>query len=280
MAHEIIKRHKSFGGETLFAKHESKSTKTMMNFSAFLPKRVEEIDSAIIWLSGLTCNEENFIIKAGAQGFLSGTNTMIICPDTSPRNIGVDGEDDSYDFGTGAGFYVNAITDGYKENYQMYDYIVKDLTSLLKSDFSVSRISIMGHSMGGHGAITIGLRNSDVFKSISAFSPIVNPLECPWGQKALKGYLGDSQDFWREYDSCLLVKNGKTHPNPILIDQGLADEFFEEQLLTKNFEEASSEAQQDLIVNYRDGYDHSYYFISSFIQDHIEFHLNFLNKSM
>jgi len=276
MSFEVLKRHKSFEGETLFCSHHSEATKKEMKFSVFLPSEVKEIDNAIIWLSGLTCNEENFITKAGAQKVLSETRTMIICPDTSPRGVGVTGEDDSYDFGSGAGFYVNATTDGYKDNYQMYDYIVSDLVKLLRDDFEVKDISITGHSMGGHGALVIGLRNPELFKSISAFSPIVNPVNCPWGQKALKGYLGDNKEDWNQYDSCMLLKSGHKHPQPILIDQGLADEFFEEQLLTKNFEEASQAANQESIVNYREGYDHSYYFISSYIEDHIRFHLKYL----
>lgn len=274
----VRKRHKQFDGETLFCSHESESTKTTMNFSVFLPKKVGEIDSAIIWLSGLTCNDENFITKAGAQNFLKNSNTMIICPDTSPRGVGVEGEDDSYDFGTGAGFYVNATTDGYKESYQMYDYIAKDIVSLLKNDFKVSKLSIMGHSMGGHGALVIGLRNSEIFSSISAFSPIVNPTNCPWGKKALGGYLGSNEENWQEYDSCSLLEKKKVHKNSILIDQGTSDEFFEEQLLTENFEKAAKEAGQKVNVNYRDGYDHSYYFINSFIEDHINFHLECLNS--
>ncbi len=277
MVYEILKRHKSFGGETLFCKHDSVSINASMNFSIHLPTDVEKIDSAIIWLSGLTCNEENFITKAGVQKVLEGTGTMIICPDTSPRGAGVEGEDDSYDFGTGAGFYVNATTDGYKEKYLMYDYIVKDIVSLLNDEFGVSKISVMGHSMGGHGALVIGLRNSEIFSSISAFSPIVNPVECPWGQKALEGYLGKNKENWENYDSCLLLKKKNVHHNPILIDQGTADEFFEKQLLTKNFENAACAAGQEVIVNYRNDYDHSYYFIASFIEDHIKFHLKHLN---
>lgn len=272
MSFEILKSHKTFGGKTIFCEHQSNATKTVMKFSAFLPKEKEKIANAIIWLSGLTCNEENFITKAGAQKFLKDSNTMIICPDTSPRGIGAPGEDESYDFGTGAGFYVNATTDGYKENYQMYDYIVKDVVELLKDGFGVSNIAITGHSMGGHGALVIGLRNPDIFSSVSAFSPIVNPVECPWGKKALSGYLGDKIEDWKAYDSCELIENGARHEKTLLIEQGLADEFYKEQLLTDNLADLCEKVGQCFKVNYREGYDHSYYFISSFIEDHIKFH--------
>lgn len=272
MSFEILKSHKTFGGKTIFCEHKSNATKTVMKFSAFLPKEKEEIKNAIIWLSGLTCNEENFITKAGAQKFLKDSNTMIICPDTSPRGIGAPGEDESYDFGTGAGFYVNATTDGYKENYQMYDYIVKDVVELLKDGFGVSHIAITGHSMGGHGALMIGLRNPDLFTSVSAFSPIVNPVECPWGKKALGGYLGDKTEDWKAYDSCELIEKGARHEKTLLIEQGLADEFYKEQLLTDNLADLCDRVGQSFKVNYREGYDHSYYFISSFIEDHIKFH--------
>jgi S-formylglutathione hydrolase len=273
MSFEILKKHATFGGETIFAEHKSAATKTVMKFSAYLPRDISEIDNAIIWLSGLTCNEENFITKAGAQRYLANTNTMIICPDTSPRGLEIKGADESYDFGTGAGFYVNATSEGYEENYQMYDYITRDLAQMLESDFGIKKMSIMGHSMGGHGALVIGLNNSERFRAISAFSPIVNPINCPWGQKALSGYLGDDKSLWSQYDACELIKSGKKSETTILIDQGLADEFFESELKTKNFEDACRDENQKCEVHYREGYDHSYYFISSFIGEHIDFHI-------
>ena len=274
MSYETLKKHRTFEGETLFCEHDSTATKTKMKFSVYMPNA--KVDSAIIWLSGLTCTDENFITKAGAQKILAGTNTMIICPDTSPRGVGAPGEDESYDFGTGAGFYVNATTDGYKDNYQMYDYIVKDLVSVLKDDFNVQKISITGHSMGGHGALVIGLREKEIFASVSAFSPIVNPVQCPWGQKALKGYLGDNESEWKEYDACELIKAGKRASSSLLVDQGLADEFLKEQLLSDNLKKVCSETDQALELNFREGYDHSYYFISTFIENHIKFHLKHL----
>jgi len=277
MKYKILKKHLSFDGQTLFCEHDSESTQTKMKFSVFVPKKIEEIDSALIWLSGLTCTEENFITKAGAQKCLAGTNTMIICPDTSPRGVGVAGEDESYDFGSGAGFYVNATTEGYKDNYKMYDYITKDIVGLLKEDFQVNKLSIFGHSMGGHGALVIGLRESELFKSVSAFSPIVHPMGCDWGKKALKGYLGEDQENWKKFDTCELIKDGYKAQSLILIDQGLADEFYPDQLLTSELESTCQHFNIELKVNYRQGYDHSYYFISSFIESHIEFHRSFLN---
>ena len=277
MSYDILKSHKTFKGMTHFCEHDAPSTKTKMKFSCFLPCPVEEINSALIWLSGLTCNEENFITKAGAQNFLKNTKTMILCPDTSPRDLTIPGADDDYDFGAGASFYVNATTAPYKDHYKMYDYIVKDLIGLLKDDFSVSKVSLFGHSMGGHGALTLGLRNPEIFKSVSAFSPIVNPTNCPWGQKALSGYLGDNPDGWKNSDACELLKRHQ-HPHPILIDQGLDDSFYPEQLLTDNFSTAAKEFGQAVTVNKRSGHDHSYYFISTFIEDHIKFHLSALDQ--
>lgn len=274
--YQLLKRYRTFEGSTIFCEHDSESTKTKMKFSAFLPKEESEIDSAIIWLSGLTCTDENFITKAGAQRYLKGTNTMIICPDTSPRGLNLPGEDDSYDFGSGAGFYLNAKKAPYAENYQMEDYIIRDLVDILKEDFKVLKISISGHSMGGHGALALGLKNPEIFKSISAFSPIVNPIHCPWGQKAFTGYLGDDKSEWSQFDACELLKSGFKSKNSILIDQGTSDEFLEEQLLTNNFKNTATEVGQDFQLNFREGYDHSYYFISSFIEDHIKHHLNYL----
>jgi S-formylglutathione hydrolase len=265
---EILKKNKTFDGNTVIYEHQSEITKTPMKFSASLPKS-EKIDSAIIWLSGLTCTEENFILKSGVQNYLQNTNTMIICPDTSPRGLELKNEHESYDFGSGAGFYLNATTEGYKDHYKMYDYISIELISILKDYFKVDRFSISGHSMGGHGALVLGLREKDLFNSVSAFSPISNPMNCPWGEKAFKGYLIDSNDA---------KKYGNTRSDSILIDQGLDDEFYPDQLLTKNLETAATEANQKLIVNYREGYDHSFFFLSTFIEDHIKFHLEHLKN--
>lgn len=271
------KSQKTFEGHTHFYEYDSPITKTKMKFSTFIPNS-DKVENAIIWLSGLTCNEENFITKAGAQNYLKSSNTMIICPDTSPRGLELAGEHESYDFGSGAGFYVNATTDGYKDHYQMYDYISKEIVNILKEHFDIKKISIMGHSMGGHGALVLGLRENELFESISAFSPIVNPVNSPWGQKAFKGYLGDDSSEYQKYDATELIKNGQKHKNKILIDQGTSDEFLEEQLLSSNIVTAATKAGQDISLNMREGYDHSYYFISTFIGQHIDFHLGILEK--
>lgn len=271
-----LKKNKTFDGETCIFEHESVSTKTKMKFSCFLPADLEQIDSCIIWLSGLTCNEENFITKAGAQKILAGTKTMILCPDTSPRGLNLPKEHESYDFGSGASFYVNATTEGYRDHYQMYDYVTRELPALLKDEFQIEKISLMGHSMGGHGALVIGLREPEIFKSISAFAPITNPIMCPWGQKAFKGYLGENATAWIEYDATELLKSGVKRADEIMIDQGLVDEFFPEQLLTKRFEEEAQLRGQKLQLRYLEGYDHSYYTITTFVEDHLKFHLKAL----
>jgi S-formylglutathione hydrolase len=265
------KSNKTFDGYTNIYKHQSQITKTEMTFSTFEPK--EDLKNCIIWLSGLTCTEENFITKAGAQKYLKNSDTMILCPDTSPRGLNLPGEHDGYDFGSGAGFYLNATTEGYKDHYHMYDYIMKEIVPLIRGQFKVENISIMGHSMGGHGALVLGLRESETFKSVSAFSPIVNPMQCPWGEKAFTGYLGEDRSSWKQYDATELLKAGKKRASTLLIDQGLDDEFFENQLKTSHIESVANEVGQSLKVNYREGYDHSYYFISSYIGEHIDFHL-------
>lgn len=272
---ELLKTHKTFNGKTQFWSHDSNVTKTKMKFSTFIPHG--EIKGCLIWLSGLTCTDENFITKAGAQKVLSEKNLMIICPDTSPRGLDLPGEHDSYDFGSGAGFYINATTEGYRHHYLMFDYINGELYQIIQNQFNVNRISIFGHSMGGHGALILGLTNPEKYAAISAFSPIVNPTQCPWGQKAFKGYLGEDKKSWNEYDACELVKAHKKHEQTILIDQGLADEFYlNGQLLTENFKKVCAENNQKAQINLHEGYDHSYYFISTFVENHIEFHAQYL----
>ncbi len=273
---KLIKIHKTFDGKTEFWSHQSSLTKTEMKFSTFIPST--EVKGCLIWLSGLTCTDENFITKAGAQRYLSEAGLMVICPDTSPRGLNLPGEHEAYDFGSGAGFYVDATTDGYKDHYRMYSYIVSELYTLITDYFKVKNISIMGHSMGGHGAITIGVRNPSLFKSISAFSPIVNPSVVPWGEKAFLGYLGTDRNKWKEYDSCELLSAGHRHPKEILIHQGLADEFFETQLKTRHFSETATVFSQPNSIFLCDGYDHSYYFISTFIEKHIKYHASLLKE--
>lgn len=272
MEAKALKSHKSFEGLTQFWEHDSASTKTKMKFSTFLPEG--KVKGCLIWLSGLTCRDENFITKAGAQRYLSDSGLMVICPDTSPRGLDLPREHDADDFGSGAGFYLNATTDGYRDHYRMSDYISEELHTLVQKQFSIDprTIAISGHSMGGHGALTLGLRFPEKFCSISAFSPIVNPNQAPWGQKAFTGYLGDDHSRWNEYDATELIKAGRRHPKPMLVDQGLADPFLKTQLLTENFMEACQKARQPNTIHMRDGYDHSYYFVSTFIGEHVNFH--------
>jgi len=267
---------KTFDGHTKYFEHPSDITKTKMKFSVFLPE--QKVENAIIWLSGLTCTEDNFITKAGAQRYLKDSNTMIICPDTSPRGLDLPKEHDSYDFGSGAGFYLNAVTEDYKDHYNMYDYIKLEIVSILKNNFNVKNISIMGHSMGGHGALVLGLREKDLFKSVSAFSPIVNPLKSPWGAKVFKGYLGEKMIGAELYDATELIRSGTKREDTIFVDQGKDDEFLEDNLLTENLVKVCKEHDQKLNLKYREGYDHSYFYISSFINEHIEFHLRALES--
>ena len=269
---EALKSSKCFEGLAQFWEHESLSTKTKMKFSTFIP--TGPVKGCLIWLSGLECTEENFMAKAGAQKFLAQHQLMVICPDTSPRGLNLPGEHDSWDFGSSASFYVDATTIGYKDHYQMETYLTVELYKLIQDQFGISdqKISISGHSMGGHGALTLGLRHPEKFKSISAFSPIVNPVAVPWGQKAFLGYFGQNENEWSAHDATELIKKGRTHPEVILIDQGLKDNFYEKQLLTNHLVEAAKAGPQKLVVNLREGYDHSYYFISSFIESHIQFH--------
>lgn len=269
---KVLKTHKNFEGTVRFWEHNSFVTKTKMKFSTFTP--LGEVKGALVWLSGLTCTDENFMTKAGAQKYLAQAGLMLICPDTSPRGLDLPAEHESYDFGSGAGFYLNATTPGYCEHYKMYDYITQEIYQILQSEFKIQdKIAISGHSMGGHGALVIGLREAEKFKSVSAFSPLANPMKASWGIKAFTGYLGEDQKQWLNFDACELIKSGKRHSKPILIDQGSADEFLEKQLLPNNFQEAcASGPLQQLKLRLQLGYDHSYYFVATFIEEHIRFH--------
>lgn len=268
---ELLKSNKCFDGLVKVYEHESSSTKMKMKFSTFIPNENKTPDGCMIWLSGLTCNEDNFIMKAGAQKYFAEKNIMVICPDTSPRGLDLPSEHEGWDFGSGAGFYLNATTDGYKDHYNMYDYINTEIYDLLVGQFHIdqSKISICGHSMGGHGALVIGLKNPGKYCKISAFSPIVNPCACPWGQKAFKGYLGEDSSTYNQWDATNLIKSGSKHSSTILIHQGLGDEFLEKELLTDHFQKVCDEKNQSVDIRYCEGYDHSYYFISTFIKDHI-----------
>jgi S-formylglutathione hydrolase len=269
---QITKSHRCFGGQVEYWEHPSQVTKTPMRFATFRPQGT--IRGCLIWLSGLTCNEDNFVTKAGAQPLLADAGLMLVCPDTSPRGLNLPGEHDGWDFGAGAGFYVNATTPHYREHYQMYDYVTQELYDIITDRFGMSgRISIFGHSMGGHGALVMGLKEKDKFRSISAFAPICNPINAPWGQKAFRGYLGDLEENWRPYDSCALLEAGRTHGHMILVDQGLNDPFLvDRQLLPEHLEKACKKAGQPLNMRYHEGYDHSYFGIATFIGEHIAFH--------
>jgi S-formylglutathione hydrolase len=271
-----IKEHRCFDGVVCYCEHLSHETSTKMKFSYFMP--AGQINGCVIWLSGLTCTEENFMVKAAAFQALAKHGLMVACPDTSPRGLSLPGESESWDFGVGAGFYVNATTPGYKDHYRMYSYVSEEFYELLTENFGVeNKISIMGHSMGGHGALVMGLRQPEKFCSISAFAPICNPTQVPWGKKAMRGYLGDDQTEWKKYDACELLVAGSKHPREILIEQGLTDIYLESQLHPDAFVSAAKTSGQTYDYRKRPGYDHSYYFISTFIADHVDFHAQAIN---
>lgn len=267
-----------FGGKQLRFKHQSAVTNCEMQFSVFLPPQAQTGKvPALYWLSGLTCTDENFSGKAGAQRVAAELGIALIIPDTSPRGEGVpDDPDGAYDFGLGAGFYVNATREPFVEHYQMYDYIVSELPALIEAELPVSAVrAISGHSMGGHGALVIGLRNPDRYRSISAFSPICNPVKSPWGIKAFSSYFGDDQSQWLHYDASLLL--AKTQQAlPIMVDQGTADNFYPEQLRTDTLIGSAEQSGADVQIRLQAGYDHSYYFIASFIEQHLRFHAEYL----
>ncbi|BAZ53329.1 S-formylglutathione hydrolase [Nostoc sp. NIES-4103] len=277
----LISEHKSFGGKLGFYSHASSTCKVEMRFAVYLPPQALQKPVPVLYfLSGLTSTEENFMMKAGAQRYAAEYGLMLVVPDTSPRNTGIPGEDDDSDFGTGAGFYVDATEQPWHQHYQMYSYVVQELPALIAANFPVQidKQGIFGHSMGGHGALVCALRNPQLYKSVSAFAPIVAPMRCPWGQKVLSGYLGSNQESWRLYDASELVKQAKYH-SQILIDQGTADKYLTDQLLPEVFAQACAEVNQPLNLRYQEGYDHGYYFIASFIEDHIRYHAIAFDKS-
>lgn len=271
--------NKSFGGWHKQCGHYSQVLACDMRFAIFLPPQASEHQDVpvLYWLSGLTCTDENFMQKAGAHRIASELGIAIVAPDTSPRGEEV-ADDESYDLGQGAGFYVNATQAPWSRNYRMYDYIVDELPRLIETSFPVSRKrAIAGHSMGGHGALTICLRNPVRYQSVSAFSPISNPINCPWGQKAFTAYLGSDPADWLDYDASELIKLASDFV-PTLIDQGDADEFLAEQLRPEVLEAAATASGYPMELNLREGYDHSYYFIASFIEDHLRFHASHLSN--
>lgn len=267
-----IEHRACFGGFQDVYQFESKTLGCMTNFAIYLPKESETKKLPVLyWLSGLTCNEQNFITKSGAQRYAAEHNVIIVCPDTSPRGEGV-ANDDAYDLGIGAGFYVNATQNPWAKNFKMYDFIVHELPEMIEANFPVSRLrGIFGHSMGGHGALMIALKNPDIFHSVSAFSPIVAPSQVPWGEKAFTAYLGSDKNTWAQYDTVELISQARKRL-PILVDQGLADEFLANQLRPELLKAACEKAGHSLTLNMREGYDHSYYFIASFVGEHIKHH--------
>lgn len=257
--------------------HDSEVLNCTMRFALFLPPNASATSPvpALYWLSGLTCTDENFMQKAGAFKKAAELGLAIIAPDTSPRGDEV-ADDPEYDLGKGAGFYLNATQPPWKKHYQMYSYITEELPTLIESNFPISSLrSISGHSMGGHGALTIGLKNPHLYQSISAFSPICHPIHVPWGQKAFQAYLGSDVETWKPYDACELLKSGPS-PLPILVDQGDADNFLNDQLKPEMLFAAAKAHDSHLELRMQSGYDHSYFFISSFIDDHLEFHAKHL----
>ena len=269
---ERIEHRACFGGWQDVYRHESKVLGCTMNFAVYLPPQAATRKLPVLyWLSGLTCTEQNFITKAGAQRYAAEHGVIIVAPDTSPRGDDV-ADAEGYDLGKGAGFYVNATQAPWSSHYRMYDYIVEELPALVEANFPVTEArAISGHSMGGHGALVIALRNPGRYRSVSAFSPIVAPTQVPWGEKAFSHYLGDDREAWKQYDATELVKSAP-EKLPTLIDQGSADEFLEGQLKPQLFQAAAQAADHPLVLRLQPGYDHSYYFIASFIGEHIGHH--------
>lgn len=274
---ELISENKMFGGFQRVYSHSSKVCNGAMRFAIYLPpaalngKKVP----VVTYLSGLTCTEDNVTVKAGAQRMASELGVIFVAPDTSPRNQNIPGEDDSYDFGSGAGFYLDATEEPWSGSYNMYSYITQELQDVISSNFTaadMNRQGITGHSMGGHGALTIHLKNPDLFKTCSAFAPICAPMSCPWGEKAFGGYLGTDKSKWAIYDAIELVKKSPSNAT-LLVDQGSADTFLVEQLKPELLQESCEKSGQKLTLRMQDGYDHSYFFMASFIEDHLKHHV-------
>lgn len=277
MTLEMISQNKSFGGWHKQYTHRSDVLNCDMRFAVYLPPQAsaETPVPVLYWLSGLTCTDENFMQKAGAQRIAAELGVAIVAPDTSPRGDDV-ADDPAYDMGKGAGFYLNATQPPWSSHYRMYDYVVEELPALIEATFPVTQQrAIAGHSMGGHGALLIALRNPQRYSSVSAFSPITNPMNCPWGQKAFTAYLGNDRLQWTQYDASGLMAAAE-HKLPALVDQGMADNFLQEQLKPEMLEQAAQLSGYPLQLRRHDGYDHSYYFIASFIEEHLRFHAEHL----
>nr|XP_027196380.1 S-formylglutathione hydrolase-like [Dermatophagoides pteronyssinus] len=278
-----ISRSKCFDGFQEIYSFFSKELQCTTRFSIYIPPKVNRENPApvLYWLSGLTCTEENFIIKSGFQRYAAELDLVVVGPDTSPRGCNIDGEDKDYDFGTGAGFYVDATTEKYRDHYRMYSYVVRELPTVIEENFPVipGLRSISGHSMGGHGALICGLKNPGLYKSVSAFAPISNPMVSPWGQKCFKGYLGeDNQEEWKHWDATELISQYNGPDLHLMIDQGSEDEYMD-HLFPENFVEACRKHSIPLDYNYRNGYNHSYYFVGTFIGQHLKMHSEVLKSS-
>lgn len=282
MLTKLVKKQKCHDGWVEHHEHQSQVTNTPMRFAVYLPKEAGERRLPVVyWLSGLTCTDETFMIKAGAQAHAARLGLILVAPDTSPRGAGIEGEDESWDFGTGAGFYVDAVREPWSHHYNMYSYVTKELRALVHECFPVrpGAESIMGHSMGGHGALVLALRHPEIYRTVSAFAPVVAPGQCPWGQKAFSRYLGDDRSLWSAYDASELVKTTR-EKRPILIDQGSADEFLESQLKTEHFRRVCEKFNQPLELRMQEGYDHSYFFIATFLGEHLERHAKILYETL
>jgi len=284
MTIHTISERRCFGGTVGFYRHASAVNNCDMQFSVFVPDQASKEPLPVVtFLSGLTCTEETFMIKSGAQRMAADLGLILVSPDTSPRGDGVpDDPDEEYDFGIGAGFYLNATESPWSKHFHMYDYVTKELQEAVFGSFpgDRNRQSITGHSMGGHGALTIGLKNPDIYQSVSAFAPICSPMNCPWGQKAFSNYLGDDQATWSDYDATHVIRNlDKSPAHPILVDQGLADEWLERELHPHLLEAACADSAVKLELRRHDGFDHGYYFISTFVEDHLRFHANILQTT-
>jgi len=276
-APELLSRHGAYGGAVSFHRHAAAETGCTMRFAVFLPPQAERRRVPVLWyLAGLTCTEETFMMKAGAQRVAAELGLALVAPDTSPRGVPLPGDSDSWDFGVAAGFYLDATEEPWSRHYRMYSYVTQELAALVEGSFAIDakRQGIFGHSMGGHGALTIGLKNPARYRSISAFAPISAPMHGPWGQKAFTGYLGADRERWRAYDACELIRSlpSTTGRPPLLVDQGLADQFLERELMPERLELACKEAGYPLTLRRQAGYDHGYYFISTFIEEHLRHH--------
>ncbi|CCN16164.1 S-formylglutathione hydrolase [Bordetella bronchiseptica] len=274
---ELVSQHRCFDGWQRYYRHASKEIGLPMRFSVFVPPQAAHGPVPVLfYLAGLTCTEETFMIKAGAQRLAAQHGVMLVAPDTSPRGAGLPGEDEHWDFGVGAGFYLDATAEPWRSHYRMYSYVVDELHGIVTGELpgDAGRVGIFGHSMGGHGALVLALRNPDKFRSVSAFAPVVAPAQVPWGHKAFERYLGPDRQAWEAYDASALMRTlRQPYPEGILVDQGLADGFLVEQLRPELFEAACRHAGQPLTLRRHEGYDHGYYFILTFIEDHIRFHV-------